>query len=186
MNSELPQQKVLLSYQNASYKRFLIYLAFFLSGYTYARLSPGSENGVPWYEKIILVVIFFSFFLSIFEGLFLLNAKVIYKRVEFDGLNLYITAGKKQTIVPLASITRIDMLSTGTGSRGTFSGYEISYSAANDERAWVYVTVYMKKAVQFEDFINLVKQQNPGVTVKKVTSSIDGLIKLFNRKKAAV
>lgn len=186
MNSELPQQKVLLSYQDASYKRFLIYVALFLSGYVYIRLSPGSENGVPWYEKIILVVIFFSFFLSIFEGLFLLNAKVVYKRVEFDGLNLYITARNKQTIVPLASINRIDMLSTGTGSRGTFSGYEISYSSADGEKAWVYVTVYMKKAEHFETFISLVKQQNPGVTVKKVTTSIDGLVKLLKRKKAAV
>lgn len=186
MGNDTPQQKVLLTYQDASYKRLVLYVILFGLGYSYARFSSqGSEGGVPWYEKLVLVVIFFSFFLSIFEGLFILNAKILYKRVEFDGQNLYITARGKEAVVPLAKIMRIDMLSSGRGSRGTFSGYEVSYTGPDGERAWVYITVYWKKTPQFDQFTSLVKAQNPALQVKTVTTTLDAIIKLFKRKKTA-
>jgi len=186
MSNDTPQQKVLLTYQDATYTRLAIYVILFALGYGYAKFSSqGSEGGVPWYEKLVLVVIFFSFFLSIFEGLFILNAKFLYKRVEFDGANLYITSKGKQTIVPLAKIMRIDMLSSGRGSRGTFSGYEVSYAGTDGQRAWVYITVYWKKAAKFNEFTSLVKAQNPNLQVKTVMTSLDGIIQFFKRKKEA-
>jgi len=187
IGNDVKQQRVLLTYQDAKYGRLAIYVLLFALSYGYARVSSqGSEGGVPWYEKIVLVVIFLSFFLSIFEALFIINAKLLYKRVEFDADNLYITSRKVETAVPLKKIVRIDMLNSGRGSRGTFYGYEISYVGTDGEKAWVYVTIYWKKTGAFDTFKSMVKEQNPAVEGKMVVTTIDGIIRFFKRKKQVV
>jgi hypothetical protein len=158
----------------------------FALSYGYARFSHGREDGVPWYERIVLVVIFLSFFLCIFEGLFIINAKLLYKKVAFDQSNVYITSKGKDTVVPFGNILRIDMLSTGIGSRGAFYGYEISYKDANGNSGWFYLTVYWKKNKQFHQFTNLVRGQNALLQVKTIATAIGGIIKLFSRKNQVV
>jgi hypothetical protein len=180
MDSEPLQQKKLLSSQDAQYTRLIIFVSLFLLSYGYVRFLNGHTEDVTLFEKVVLAVIFFSFFLSIFEGLFMLYAKVLSKRIEFDDDNLYVT-GRQQLAIPMKYIYGIEKINLAQSSRGRYSNYEITYSK-DGNKAYVSISVYRRKKQLMTSFIALVKGHNPVVEVKEWEGSIESLARVFRRK----
>ncbi len=158
-------------------------MLLFILSYVYLRFLSGQTGSVTIFQVICLCIVFFAFFASIFEGLLILNVRFFQKRIEFDETDLFITHKKTETIVPLKNIFSINMISSGQGSRGSFNNYEINYTGDTGKEAYVSLVVYWQKRALFEKFMSVVQESNPGVTIKRWTSSIEGIARFFKRKK---
>jgi hypothetical protein len=192
MNPGLPDTRITLSYEGATYKRALIcasicvvtIIIFVSARKVMIAMPPGSNAYGPSGAGLISgCVIFFSLFTAISEALFVSYFKFFARQIECDGENLYIKRQQAETTIPLGDITTIRLTTTwGNGIRGNFVVYRIAY-VDNGEKRETRITVYSKMGHNFDQFEKRVKARNPSVEIKNWATSFDGVIRWFRKRR---
>ena len=117
--------------------------------------------------------------------MFIFTYKNLKNEISFDQTNLYIDFKESETVVPLANVSAIELVSSmiQRGIRGSFFTYMIRYNEYNEEKT-ENVNVYLgKTSSNLDMFQQRVREKNPSVNIKNWATNFDGLIRWFQKKK---
>jgi len=182
-----------LNYQGASFKRSLYYLigasvAFlpFVFIKFKPTIPPPGEVAGPPLVKILLGFAAICLILSaILDALFVWYQNYLRSQLfAFDQENFYIIRKDGTEQVPLQNIFEI-ALSSGSqkGVRGYLNDYRISYTSDGEQKD-VLVSIYYRMRANFNDFKQIVSTKNPSVKMKNWATSLDGIFRLFKKRKS--
>jgi len=186
-----PSPRRIITYQGASFRRAGYYLAtaivivLIIAFVKFPRETPppGAVAGPPLADMLLGFAGVACFISAIMEALFVVGVR--YGSVKsFDDGNLYITRRNKETAIPLGTITNIRLASGGLGNdiRGTYAVYLINYDNDGFSRE-TEICVYRRQNDNFNLFKERVQYYNPSVEIKNWSTSFDGLIRLFRRRR---
>jgi hypothetical protein len=139
----------------------------------YIRLSE------PPYVLIPRLVSFFVWPVLFFM-LFYLKVKSI--KIEFDDKNLYLVQNKIEETIPLKKI--LDVTMTGIGARGlggNRSQYRISCVDSFDIEHEINFMLYWQYRQSFDQFLDMIRINNPEVKIKNWATNFDPLIHFVNK-----
>jgi hypothetical protein len=182
-----------LNYQGASFKRSLYYLigasvAFLACVFIKFKptIPPPGEVAAPPLVKILLGFAAICLILSaILDALFVWYQNYLRSQLfAFDQENFYIIRKDGTEQVPLRNIFEI-ALSSGSqkGVRGYLNDYRISYTSDGEQKD-VLVSIYYRMRANFNDFKQIVSTKNPSVKMKNWATSLDGIFRLFKKRKS--
>lgn len=190
-------ERTLLTYPTPRFTRLLVYGSLTVLAYGYIKFAPedwvnpkdqhaGTQGYFAWWLALPLVILGFSAFLVLLEGLFLIGRKWKPLMLEFDADNLYITDDNGDRAIPLNEILSIRMV-YGKGifdsARTALYRYAIVCGDPNiPER--VTFTVFLRARRAFSNFCDRVKEKNPSVEIKNWATSWDGLARLFRGRQS--
>ena len=136
--------------------------------------------------KLVVGFISVSLMLSaIWDLMFIFTYQKLKNEISFDQTNLYIDFKESETVVPLANVSAIELVSSmiQRGIRGSFFTYMIRYNEYNEEKT-ENVNIYLgKTSSNLDMFQQRVREKNPSVNIKNWATNFDGLIRWFQKKK---
>ncbi|HEY8970426.1 MAG TPA: hypothetical protein VIM64_15080 [Puia sp.] len=181
----------ILTYQGATFRRtgyYLIAAGIMVLIIVFVKFPketppPGSVAGPPLVDLLLGFAGIACVISAIMEALFVVGVR--YGSVKsFDDHNLYITRRSKETVIPLHTITSIRLASGGLGNdiRGTYAVFLIDYDNNGLTRE-TEICVYRRQQENFNLFKESVQYWNPSVEIRNWSTSLDGLIRLFRRRR---
>ena len=191
MDTTNPSPRHILTYPDATFLRTGYYLAtagvialiIVFVKFPKETPPPGAVAGPPIADILLGFAAIAAVITAIMEALFVVGVRNGSVK-SFDDHNLYITRRNKETVIPLDTITSIRLASGGVGNdiRGTYAVFLINYDNDGLSRE-TEICVYRRQNNNFDLFKDSVQQHNPSVEIRNWSTSLDGLIRLFRRRR---
>jgi hypothetical protein len=192
MTGTFISEKRFLNYQGASFKRSLYYLigasvtslACVFIKFKPTIPSPGEVAGPPLVKILLGFAAICLVISAILDALFVWYQNDLRTQLfAFDQENFYVIRKDGTEQIPLQNIFEI-ALSSGSqkGVRGYSNDYRISYTSDGEQKD-VLVSIYYRMRANFDDFKQIVSTKNPSVKMKNWATSLDGIFRLFKKRK---